>query len=156
MMVRRDVWKALNGMDEGFFLYSEEIDFFKRLKEKGGRVGFVRESKVYHDLGSGEALSPTRLRYKFIGEAHYFQKHFNVLRASICVFLMWLYALSRYAGGCLLSFKSGHYRQLAKAYKGLVFRPFSWVFGYNSSNADPRKSAGGLGHFKNGFPECQN
>ena len=41
MMVRHDCWKQLGGLDKSFFLYAEELDFFKRLKDAGGRAAQV-------------------------------------------------------------------------------------------------------------------
>ena len=41
MMIRRGAYEALGGMDEGFFLYWEDADFCRRLRDAGWRT-------VYH------------------------------------------------------------------------------------------------------------
>lgn len=63
MMVRTEAWRELGGMDETFFLYSEELDFCIRLRASGGRVALVPSSRGFHDIGSGAQLSPKRIQF---------------------------------------------------------------------------------------------
>lgn len=52
MFVRAKAYHELGGLDEDFFAHMEEIDFCWRLKQKGYRVMYTAESKVYH-VGGG-------------------------------------------------------------------------------------------------------
>lgn len=141
MMVERACWERLGGMDGAFFLYAEEIDFFKRLKQTGRKVGIVPASRIYHDLGSGEVNSPTRKFYLATGNAHYLRKHFPPLQAHLCIFIYWLVLSGRYASGQLLAWKGPRYRNKARAFKKLALRPWTWMRGFDSPGADPRKTA---------------
>jgi GT2 family glycosyltransferase len=47
--VRRDVWAALGGLDEAFFMYYEETDLSWRAQLAGYSCLYVPGSVVYHD-----------------------------------------------------------------------------------------------------------
>ena len=139
MMVRHDWWTQLNGLDRSFFLYAEELDFFKRLNDAGGRAAQVFSSLLYHDFGSGEVYSPARIRYMATGNAHYFHKHFSPAHAYACVILMWATMIKRYIGGRILAVRSDHYARVSKGFSDVARAPWTWMWGYNSPGADPRK-----------------
>ena len=48
MLVRREAFDAVQGMDEGFFLYWEDADFCRRLKHAGWRTMYVPEAGATH------------------------------------------------------------------------------------------------------------
>ncbi|GAB3583981.1 glycosyltransferase [Amycolatopsis endophytica] len=48
MFVRADVFKALDGFDERFFMFYEDVDLGWRLNLRGWRVRYVPESVTYH------------------------------------------------------------------------------------------------------------
>jgi hypothetical protein len=70
VLLRREAVLAVGGLDEGFFLYSEEIDLFRRLAHRGWRVGFEPRATAWHE-GHGSAsanatapiLAASRVRY---------------------------------------------------------------------------------------------
>ncbi|MBT3413209.1 MAG: glycosyltransferase family 2 protein [Candidatus Jacksonbacteria bacterium] len=51
MLVPRSVWDLLNGFDEKYFIWFEEVDFCKRAKEKGFKVLFSPTMTVVHHGG---------------------------------------------------------------------------------------------------------
>lgn len=52
MLVKTEIWKKLNGLDELFFAHMEEIDFCWRAQNHGFKVKVNPESMVYH-VGGG-------------------------------------------------------------------------------------------------------
>ncbi len=48
MLVRRDAFDAVSGMDEGFFLYWEDADFCRRLKHAGWRTMYLPSAGAVH------------------------------------------------------------------------------------------------------------
>jgi GT2 family glycosyltransferase len=48
MLVRRKAFDAVGGMDEGFFLYWEDADFCRRLKQTGWRTMYVPAAAAMH------------------------------------------------------------------------------------------------------------
>ena len=54
MVIRREVYAALNGFDPDFFLYSEETDLCLRLRKLGHEIGYVENIEVRHIGGASE------------------------------------------------------------------------------------------------------
>lgn len=48
MLVRREAFEAVGGLDEGFFLYWEDADFCRRLKQAGWRTAYVPSVGAIH------------------------------------------------------------------------------------------------------------
>ena len=71
--------------DENFFLFLEEIDLCKRIKNKGGKILIVKESKVKHlaKQASGNSLNVELCRnWHWMWSLFYYNhKHFGVWRA---------------------------------------------------------------------------
>ncbi len=51
MVVHRDIFKKVGGLDESFFLYFEDAEFCLRCLEKGMRFFLVPEAKLWHKVG---------------------------------------------------------------------------------------------------------
>jgi GT2 family glycosyltransferase len=71
--------------DENFFLFLEEIDLCKRIKNNGGKIFVVQESKVQHlaKKASGDSLNIELCRnWHWMWSLFYYNhKHFGVLTA---------------------------------------------------------------------------
>jgi N-acetylglucosaminyl-diphospho-decaprenol L-rhamnosyltransferase len=87
MMIRPEVFTAIGGLDENYFLYFEETDFCWRAREAGFSTWYISESRVMHIGGQSTAVShlthrPKRLpSYWFDSRRRYFFVTFGVLRA---------------------------------------------------------------------------
>lgn len=57
--IRREVWQALGGFDEDFWMYLEDVDFAFRAQLSGWRALLAPTARVYHKLSSsgGDDLS---------------------------------------------------------------------------------------------------
>ncbi|MDE3098745.1 MAG: glycosyltransferase family 2 protein [Verrucomicrobiota bacterium] len=51
MVVRRDLWRKLNGMDEGYFFFGEEADFCARAVQAGAVLRWSPRFRVIHHRG---------------------------------------------------------------------------------------------------------
>ena len=72
LLCRAEALRAAGGFDEGFFLYSEETDLCRRLRDAGWRVRFEPSAEVVHHEGRSSDQAPaarhvhfqrSRLRY---------------------------------------------------------------------------------------------
>jgi N-acetylglucosaminyl-diphospho-decaprenol L-rhamnosyltransferase len=70
LLVRRSALEALGGLDEGFFLYAEDMDLCRRLRSAGYEIRFVPEAVCRHQGGASAprasllpVLAESRLRY---------------------------------------------------------------------------------------------
>lgn len=133
MMVSRAVWEEIGGFDESFFLYSEEVDMFQRLRARGHAVLVDPGVKVMHDAGSGEAISATRVLYITTGRMHYARKHYGPLGARVAGWAMWLNA-AKYVlmGGVLarVSARNPRWREISQAWTPVFRERSRWWNGY--------------------------
>jgi GT2 family glycosyltransferase len=77
--------------DEGFFMYSEETDLCKRLKERGWRIVYVPDVVVIHYEGqsSGQVLAARDIHFQR-SKIRYQRKYFGPLWAeALRVFYLW-------------------------------------------------------------------
>lgn len=87
MIIRRQVFDAIGLMDEGYFLYFEEVDFCLRAARAGWPCWYVPQSRVMHISGqstgvSGEQRHLKRLpAYWFESRHRYFIKNFGIAYA---------------------------------------------------------------------------
>ncbi len=78
LLVRREVIEQVGGFDERFFMYSEEIDWQRRIKAAGWRVVHLPDAQVIHYGGkSSEQVGARRDIYYHTSKASYFTKHYG-------------------------------------------------------------------------------
>ncbi len=59
-VVKKEVFEKINGFDERFFMYFEEIDLCKRIRNLGGKIFFNPYAQVIHKKGKSSQLSNVR------------------------------------------------------------------------------------------------
>ncbi len=104
MLVRREAAEQVGYLDPAFFVYSDETDFCKRLRDAGWRILFVPAARaVHHDQLSTDSGAMQRRIVEFHrGRDRYFRKH--GLRATRLVWRacwVWSY-LARAAAALVL------------------------------------------------------
>ena len=80
LMVRREIWQELGGFDEGFFpLWFEDVDFCRRVRDRGYQLYYVPEAVARHRGGhSISQLSVEKRRIYWYGSLlRYSAKHFH-------------------------------------------------------------------------------
>jgi N-acetylglucosaminyl-diphospho-decaprenol L-rhamnosyltransferase len=80
-MIRKKLFKEVGGFDKQFFLYFEENDICKRIKEKGYNLYILPSASILHKGGES-----TKQRWdshlQFIkSRFYYFKKHYGILAA---------------------------------------------------------------------------
>ena len=94
ILVRREAIEEVGLLDEGFFMYSEELDWCRRAKEQGWKVVYLPTARVIHYGGkSSEQVVPFRHIQFQRSKVRYFRKHHGPLWAWILrLFLLAMYA----------------------------------------------------------------
>lgn len=82
VLLRRDAVASVGGLDEGFFLYSEETDLFKRLATAGWRAGFEPRATARH-IGYQSADRNTTAPIRAVSRVRYARKHHGRLVAAL-------------------------------------------------------------------------
>jgi N-acetylglucosaminyl-diphospho-decaprenol L-rhamnosyltransferase len=85
LMVRREVFDAVGLLDEGYFLYYEEVDFCRRAARAGWPCWYVPEARVVHRVGAstGWTTNRRRPRYWFDSRRRYFRRHLGAAKTLL-------------------------------------------------------------------------
>jgi hypothetical protein len=112
LLVRRAAYEQVGGLDEGFFMYSEELDWCRRIKDAGWEVLYLPGARVIHHEGkSSEQVVPARHIYFQSSKVRYFRKHHGRLQAELLRgFLLLTYVYQAAREG--LKWLVGHKRPL--------------------------------------------
>ncbi|MBL8144975.1 MAG: glycosyltransferase family 2 protein [Anaerolineae bacterium] len=65
LLARREVYAAIGGLDEGFVMYSEELDWCRRAKDAGWGVLYLGSARIIHYGGQSSAQVPARTHILF-------------------------------------------------------------------------------------------
>lgn len=84
LMVRTELLRQLGGLDEGFFMYFEDIDLCMRIHRQGYRVYHLAESEIVHLVGrsSGHAVDRLNLEWE-LSRIRYIEKHFSPVKRRL-------------------------------------------------------------------------
>jgi N-acetylglucosaminyl-diphospho-decaprenol L-rhamnosyltransferase len=123
-LVRRQAYEQVGGLDEGFFMYSEELDWCKRIKDAGWQVVYLPTAAVIHHEGkSSEQVVPARHVHFQSSKVRYVRKHLGSFQAEVLRWFLlatYLYQLARE----VLKWLVGHKRPLRveriKAYRQVL------------------------------------
>jgi GT2 family glycosyltransferase len=83
-LVRRELFTVLNGFDERFFVYFEEVDFSLRASQTGWESVYLAHVQAFHaGGGTSNQVKARRLFYLLRSRILYAFKHFSLLGASM-------------------------------------------------------------------------
>jgi N-acetylglucosaminyl-diphospho-decaprenol L-rhamnosyltransferase len=94
LMIRSRAAEEIGGFDTGFFFYSEEADFQKRLRDRGWRILHVPAARVVHheQASAGAPVNPRRIVQFHRSRDRYMRKHHSALTARLAGILWaWSY-----------------------------------------------------------------
>lgn len=95
LMTRRTVLEQVGGFDEGYFMYSEELDWCRRVKEAGWRIVYLPTAQIVHHEGksSEQVVAARHIRFQ-TSKVRYFRKFHGPLAAQILrVFILVAFAV---------------------------------------------------------------
>ena len=76
LMARREVYDQIGGLDEGFVMFSEELDWCRRARDAGWRVVYVGSAEIIHHGGKSteQAVAQTHILFQQ-SKLRYFRKY---------------------------------------------------------------------------------
>jgi N-acetylglucosaminyl-diphospho-decaprenol L-rhamnosyltransferase len=107
MLVRHDAAVEVNYLDPDFFVYSEEVDFQRRIRDAGWGILHVPAARAVHheQLASDRSAGRRRVVQFHRGRDLYMRKHHSKPAVVLCrVLWAWSYVPRAIAG----TFMSGH------------------------------------------------
>ena len=111
MLVRRDAAEEIGWFDPAFFVYSDEVDFCKRLADAGWTTLYVPEAAAFHHEQLSTGSVPERRIVEFSRNRDlYMRKHHSPAAARAVRWLTaWTYALRALAALALPSHSPRRY-----------------------------------------------
>ncbi len=120
LLARRELFERIGGLDEAYFMYSEELDWQRRIKLAGWRIVYLPAAQVLHYVGQSSEQAVTARHINFQrAKLRYFRKYHGwlataVLRAFLLLNYSWQLIIE--AGKGLLGHKRPLRRQRVQAY----------------------------------------
>lgn len=125
VLVRRAALIEVGLLDETFFMYSEEVDFCRRLAQAGWPLVWVPQATLVHYGGQSARQVPAESFLRlYRGKVLYFRKHHGRLGARLYKGILFSAALGRLAATPLAQLATGRDRariqQVAANYRRLL------------------------------------
>jgi len=77
MLIRKEDFVDIGPMDEGYFLHCEDLDWCMRFGQRGRKVMFVPQARLWHSKGSCSASRPVLVEwFKHKGMIRFYGKFF--------------------------------------------------------------------------------
>ena len=102
LMVRREVLAQVGGFDEGYFMYSEELDLCRRIKDAGWRIVYLPTAEIIHLEGksSEQVVAARHIRFQ-TSKVRYFRKfHGRGQAEALRVFILASFAVEWLLEAC--------------------------------------------------------
>ena len=78
LLARREAVEQVGGLDEGFFMYAEEVDWCYRMKQAGWEVWYLPKVRVVHHGGGSSRQRKTRMEAElYRSRIRFFRKHYG-------------------------------------------------------------------------------
>lgn len=112
MLLRKTALDKVGLLDEGYFMYSEEVDLCFRLQKAGWKLFWVPQSQVVHYWGqSAKQVLAEMFLQLYRGKLRFFRKHYGVVAVWLYKIVLGLAALLRLALAPLVWLRKSDQRQ---------------------------------------------
>lgn len=132
IMIRKNVYNEVKGFDENIFLYYEDVDIQKKIKDRGYRIVCIPASKFYHFERSSirdEGSDKIYYFYMHTSKKYYLSLYFSEFERLFIIFMNIIAYISKII---ILPFrkkfrnekkrKLGHYFLILGVYTNLIRR----------------------------------
>ena len=120
LLVRREVLEQVGGLDEDYFMYSEELDWCRRIKTAGWRIVYLPAAQIMHHVGKSSEQAVTARHINFQrAKLRYFRKYHGraaCLALRLFLLLSYLGQMGLESAKGLLGHKRALRRQRVTAY----------------------------------------
>lgn len=88
LLVGREDWQSLGGMDEAFFLYGEDVEFSVRSRRAGHRPVIVPDATIVHEVGGSTGSSGTKMSMVMAGKVTFLRRAWPAMSARVGILLL--------------------------------------------------------------------
>jgi GT2 family glycosyltransferase len=82
-LIKREVIQNLGGMDEQYFMYSEEMDYCYRASKKGFETWYYPLTSITHNWGGISNVSKRTVTWVLISRKLFLSKHYNKVKSML-------------------------------------------------------------------------
>lgn len=95
LLVRHDIVAQIGGLDEGYFMYSEELDWCKRIKAAGWQIVYLPTAQIIHHYGksSEQAVTSRHINFQRAKLRYFWKYHGRPAATFLRLFLLLSYLL---------------------------------------------------------------
>lgn len=114
MLTRRAVVEQVGGMDVSYFMYSEELDYCRRIKDVGWDIVYLPTAKITHHYGKSSEQAVT---YRHINFNRAKLRYFRKFEGRVAYFIVRFVLLTGFVGQILIEgikYIVGHRRNLRR------------------------------------------
>lgn len=86
LLVRKSDFDKVNGFDDNIFLYYEDVDLQKRIRDSGKEIYCLPDVRVLHHTQSSVKNEPVKTTYYYhlnIAKLYYMTKYYNLMQRTI-------------------------------------------------------------------------
>lgn len=84
LLTKKALWDKVNGLDEDYFMYVEDVDFCKKISSLGYKIIFLSNISYIHFVGFNKSREIKLIEgYKLYSDKHF--NFFNSILAKICL-----------------------------------------------------------------------
>lgn len=98
MFISKSIFDTIGGFDEGFFIYCEEVDLQKRIRDRGRKNIIIPGPNIIHLEGGGtyksRGLSVRQFAMWQQSRKYYINKHFNLFEKCMWKMFNIIYSLA--------------------------------------------------------------
>ena len=128
LLIRRGLWKKLNGFQSDFFMYGEEADLCLRARSLGARPIVTSESTIIHYGGASETVRADKLIKLLQAKRLLIHRHFHSVVVKIGLNLLTAWPLSRWVAHKILAILGRiDSKESAKIWEEIWHRRNEWL-----------------------------
>lgn len=83
LFITRKLFEQLNGFDEKFFMYFEDVDLCNRAQMHNKEVLYFPDFSVLHYSGKSFAVKKKQKKQYYLSQDYYFKKHLGFFQTSL-------------------------------------------------------------------------
>lgn len=119
-VIKREVFNNIQGFDERYFVYFEDLDLSKKVHTQGHKILYLPDIKAYHKGGgTSEQVKALRFFYSTRSSLIYSFKHLGIVKSVI--FMFFVYFVEPLTRTAFLLLKRSSVGEFIEQYKGFGF-----------------------------------
>ncbi len=116
--IENKVFKKVNGFDDKFFMYYEDLDLSKRITDLGEKIFYYSKASIFHEGGGvSNDFKVERLFYSWSSILIYSKKHFSTFNFIMMKLMIYILEPFIRLGELILKMNFSGMKQLYVSYK---------------------------------------